>query len=366
MCALSTSQPRILVVDDSSMNRDLLTEILSDSYGILQAENGARALEIISQRKNEIDCVLLDLTMAVVNGFEVLEKLNQQKILNSIPVIVISAEEKLEFIRKAYSLGATDYILRPFDQLVVKRKVYNTINLYMNQKKLAKMVCNQVMENERLSDMLISILGHTVEFRNKESNLHILNVSSITKILLQILNESPYEYKFSNKHITLISRASALHDLGKVSIPDAVLNKPGKFTPEEFDEMRKHTTIGFQMLESTVLYKNEPLVKYAKNICRWHHERYDGNGYPDRLVGDEIPIEAQVVSLADVYDALVSERCYKKAYTHEQAVHMINDNECGVFNPKLIHCFNSISNKLPKLISEEINSKLTNELSMLN
>lgn len=350
-------KPLILVVDDSSYNRDLLTEILEDTYEIVQASDGARALEIMNERRSEISCVLLDLSMAGVNGFDVLEEMNTKHWISSLPVIIISAEISTESIRKGFNLGVSDYILRPYDEVVVKKRVENTVKLYAKQKKLRQMFIDQVHENDKISDMMISILGYTVEFRNKESNSHITTVSILTKILLDELNLQSGKYTFSKKDIALISRAAALHDIGKVSIPDEILNKPGRLTPEEFEKMKSHSAIGGQMLESITEYQDEPLVKIAYKICRWHHERYDGKGYPDGLAGDKIPIEAQVVSLADVYDALTSERCYKKAFTHEKAIDMIKNNECGTFNPDLIECLVKIQKDLPLRVIAEFGAK---------
>lgn len=360
-----TVKQKLLVVDDSKFNRDLLTEILSDIYEIVQAENGKRALEILGEDHNSFSCVLLDISMQEVNGFQVLEYMNVKKWIDFLPVIIISSENSNEFIRRGYTLGAVDYVFRPFDELVVKRRVQNTVNLYANQKKLVQMVFKQINENDHLSDMMISILGHTVEFRNKESNMHITNVSSLTRIILHELKSISQDCPFTSKDISLISRAAALHDLGKVSIPDEILNKPGKLSDDEFDKMKKHTVIGYQLLENEVVYKNEPLVKYACEICRWHHERYDGKGYPDGLEGDKIPIYAQVVSIADVYDALTSERCYKKAFTHEQAIKMINNNECGVFNPLLIRCLNNVESNLKERIEAENEAKSKPNISIL-
>lgn len=352
-----TAKRKILVVDDSEYNRDLLVEILGDTYDITQADNGKKALEVLTNHREEYSCVLLDISMQVMNGFEVLEYMRNHEWSKTLPVIIISSENSTTFTRRGYALGAVDYIFRPFDEMVVKNRVHNTVNLYAKQKSLRELVVQQMNENERLSDMMISILGHTVEFRNKESNMHIANVSSLTKILLLELNSLSPDYNFSEKEIALISRAAALHDLGKVSIPDEILNKPGKLTNEEFEAMKKHTVIGDQMLENELTYKDEPLVRYAKEICRWHHERYDGRGYPDKLTGDQIPISAQIVSIADVYDALTSERCYKKAFTHEKAIEMINNNECGVFNPLLLECLNNTADTLKVRLEIENEAK---------
>lgn len=349
--------PLVLIVDDSEFNRELLKEIIQDSFRIVEAANGVSGIEIMEQRKSELACVLLDLTMAKMNGFEVMQIMNEREWIKTLPVIIISAEFSQESIRKAYTLGASDYILRPFDEIVVKKRINNIVGLYAKQKRLAATVHKQMHENERLSDMMISILGHTVEFRNKESNDHIENVSLLTKIFLEYINENSDKYNFSKNEIALISRAAALHDLGKVSIPDEVLNKPGKLTDEEFNMMKNHTVIGGQMLEAAEIYKEEPLVKLAYKICRYHHERYDGRGYPDGLKGDDIPIEAQVVALADVFDALTSERCYKKAFSYEEAIKMISNNECGVFNELLIKCIIDLGPKLKTRLREEVQAK---------
>lgn len=348
---------KVLIVDDSFMNRELLSDILYDDYIIIEAEDGDQALEILSKKRKEIECVLLDISMKHVSGFEVLDTMGKMQWLDTLPVIIISSETSPEFIKKGYNLGAVDYINRPFDADVVKRRVKNTIGLYTNQKVLAKMVVQKIHENERSNTMMIEILGHIVEFRNKESGNHINNVSIITKLLLEELRKRTGKYNLTKNSISMISLVSALHDIGKISIPSEVLNKPGKLTPEEFETMKQHSLIGAQMLESLQKYKHEPIVKTAYKICRWHHERYDGNGYPDKLVGDAIPIEAQVVSLADVYDALTSERCYKRAMSHEKAIELIFTNKCGVFNPLLLECFKSLSKNLPNIMNEINNNK---------
>lgn len=342
---------KILIVDDSEFNREMLSDILENDYLIMQAENGMRALEILKQRRQEFSCVLLDITMPIKDGFEVLSEMNKNRWINSLPVIIISAEDSSDFLKKSYNLGATDYIQRPFDADVVRHRVRNTIILYANQKKLANMVVQQFYENERNSSMMVAILGHIVEFRNKESGTHIQNVSTLTQILLETLIQKTNRYSISKKDITIISRASSMHDIGKISIPSEILNKPGLLTKSEREEIKKHTTIGASMIEAIPFYKEEPIVKAAYQICRWHHERFDGQGYPDGIQGDSIPIAAQVVALADVYDALTSKRCYKDAYSHEKAIDMINHNECGVFNPLLIECLNSIAPSLSEMLS---------------
>lgn len=353
-------KPHILIVDDSALNRELLSDILSDSYEIEEASDGSQALEIISVRRDDFACVLLDLSMSNVNGFEVLEKMQKKGWIRLLPVIIISAENTSEYIRKSFELGASDYISRPFDSVVVQRRIDNTVQLYAKQKRLARIIIEQMNENERLNDMMVSILGHTVEFRNKESNTHIKNVSIFTKVLLEQLNQYSDKYRFSKKQIQLIVRASALHDIGKVSIADDIINKPGKLSTQEYLMMKEHTLIGDKMLESISEYKEEPLVQYARKISRWHHERYDGKGYPDGLKGSEIPIEAQVVSLSDVYDALTSERCYKKAFTHDKAIEMIINGECGKFNPDLIECLKNVEADFQQILKNQNYTKLKN------
>lgn len=337
---------KVLIVDDSEINRVLLTEILKEHYDIAEAENGKAAIEILQKEKNEISLVLLDLIMPEMDGYEVLENMDKMGIIEDIPVIMISSESSPSFINKAYDLGASDYVSRPFESSVVQRRVKNTITLYAKQRKLADIVARQIYEKEKNNSMMISILGHIVEFRNSESGTHVTHINIITDLLLKQLMKKSRKYNLSPSDIRLISTASSLHDIGKIAIPDEILNKPGRFTPEEFEIMKKHSAIGASMLKNLSQYKNEQLIKVSYEICRWHHERYDGKGYPDGLVGDEIPISAQTVAIADVYDALTSERCYKKAYSHEKAIEMICGGECGSFNPLLLECLNDISDHL--------------------
>ncbi len=334
----SDLREKILIVDDSEMNRAILSEILNDEYDIIEAENGTHAVEVLQKCSDEISLVLLDIVMPEMNGYEVLEIMRSKRWIEDVPVIMISAENSTETVDRAYELGVTDFIARPFDALIVRRRVVNTLLLYAKQKKLSEMVSDQLYENEKTSNMMITILSHIVEFRNGESGLHILHVQSITDILLRRLVQITDKYKLSSADLSMISMASALHDIGKISIPDEVLNKPGRLTDEEFAIMKTHSAVGAEMLDEMPFYKDEPLVKIAYEICRWHHERYDGRGYPDGLKGDEIPISAQIVSIADVYDALTSERVYKKAFSHDKAMQMILNGECGTFNPILLKC----------------------------
>ena len=327
----------ILIVDDSAMNRMLLSDILADTYNIIEAEDGEQAIAILQQHASEISIVVLDMVMPRVDGFGVLEAMNENRWIQFLPVVSISTESSPEFVERAYSLGVTDFINRPFDELIVIRRVSNTIKLYAKQRKLTNMVANEIFEKERNGSLMITILSHIVEFRNGENGMHVMNIGTLTEILLNQISKKDDKYYLPYAERDLIVKASALHDIGKISIPEEVLNKPGKLTDEEFEAMKQHTVIGYQML-SDLGFQDEPLVKVSREITRWHHERYDGRGYPDGLKGDEIPLSAQIVSLADVYDALTSERVYKPAFSHEKAIQMILNGECGAFNPLLLEC----------------------------
>lgn len=329
---------KILIVDDSEMNRSILADMLGEEYEIIEAVDGSEAVVRLNIDSTDISLMLLDIVMPNMDGFEVLKVMNRRDWIKDIPVIMISAENSSSYVERAYELGVTDFINRPFDGMIVHRRVINTIMLYAKQKKLIELVADQIYEKEKSNSLMISILSHIVEFRNGESGLHVLHINMLTEILLNRLIKKTDKYNLKRSDIYLISTASALHDVGKIAIPDAILNKPGKFTKEEFEIMKTHTTAGAEMLDSIPYYKEEALTKMAYQICRWHHERYDGRGYPDGLKGEEIPISAQIVALADVYDALTSVRVYKPAYTHEQALNMITNGECGVFNPMLLEC----------------------------
>ena len=345
-------QETILIVDDSALNRMVLIEILGkENYTFLEAENGQQAVELLDCHP-EVDLLLLDITMPEIDGFGVLETMNQYHWIEETPVIMISAEDAYSFIERAYDLGASDYITRPFDARVVCRRVSNTLMLYAKQKRLVQMVAEQVYEKEKVSNTMISILSHIVEFRNNESGLHVVHIRTITELLLRRLRKKTDWYPLTEADISLISTASALHDIGKINIPEQILNKPGRLTKEEFEIVKTHSAVGEHMLRQIPFNQNEPLVKVAREICRWHHERWDGRGYPDGLKGDEIPISAQVVSLADVYDALTSERCYKAAFDHETALNMIVNGECGAFNPLLLECLMDGADQIKQAMQE--------------
>lgn len=347
---------RILIVDDSEMNRDMLSDMLSDDYDIVEAADGEEALSILKERVYDIDLVLLDIIMPAVDGFGVLDVMKRYHWIDNTPVIMISSETSQSYIRKAFELGVTDYILRPFDSFIIHKRVSNTLMLYRKQKKLLSALEEQVYENEKNNSMMINVLAHIVEFRNGESGMHVHHIKQLTSILLQNLIEKTDKYHLTENDILLISTASSLHDIGKISIDDKILNKPGRLTAEEFEVIKTHSVIGAEMLQDLHNTHNYPLFDKAYEICRWHHERYDGKGYPDGLSGEEIPISAQVTSLADVYDALTSNRCYKKAFSHEKAMEMILDGQCGAFNPVLLQCLKDCEKQILAEFSDSIDT----------
>lgn len=347
---------RILIVDDSEMNRDMLSDMLSDDYDIVEAADGEEALSILKERVYDIDLVLLDIIMPAVDGFGVLDVMKRYHWIDNTPVIMISSETSQSYIRKAFELGVTDYIIRPFDSFIIHKRVSNTLMLYRKQKKLLSALEEQVYENEKNNSMMINVLAHIVEFRNGESGMHVHHIKQLTSILLQNLIEKTDKYHLTENDILLISTASSLHDIGKISIDDKILNKPGRLTAEEFEVIKTHSVIGAEMLQDLHNTHNYPLFDKAYEICRWHHERYDGKGYPDGLSGEEIPISAQVTSLADVYDALTSNRCYKKAFSHEKAMEMILDGQCGAFNPVLLQCLKDCEKQILAELSDSIDT----------
>ena len=341
---------KILIADDSEMNRELLAAILEEEYDIIQANDGVQAVDCLQRHAEEISLLLLDIVMPHMDGFEVLSYMNKEHWIDSIPVVIISSENSPIYIKRGYDLGATDFIEKPFDANMVLRRSANAILLGAKQRRMTSIVSNQIYEREKSSKLMINILSHIVEFRNGESGLHVLHIQTITEMLLrQLVQKENNRYALSKEQIRMITTASALHDIGKISIPDEILNKPGRLTAEEFAVIKGHSMAGANMLSELPLdQKEEPLVKTAYEICRWHHERYDGGGYPDGLKGEEIPVSAQVVALADVYDALTSERCYKDAYSHEKAIEMILAGQCGAFNPLMLECLLDISSSLKK------------------
>lgn len=344
-------QQHILIVDDNTINRVLISDMLEDKYELSEAVNGLEALAMLEEDKDGIDLMLLDMVMPEMDGLEVLDAMNKRGWIGDVPVIMISAETSVALMRRAYELGAEDYISRPFDVQIVSRRIKNALMLHARQKILKDELSRNIQEKEKQSGMMTAILSHIMECRNGESGEHVLHINTITGLLLDAVRQRTDRYTLSETDIPIIRSASSLHDIGKIAIPSEILNKPGRLTKEEFEVMKTHSALGSDMMDDLPLYQDEPLVRYARQICRWHHERWDGRGYPDGLSGDDIPVAAQIVSLADVYDALTSVRCYKPAYSHEEALRMIRAGECGAFNPLLLNCLSDVEDSLRLLKS---------------
>ena len=354
----SRFRQKILIIDDSEFNRAILAEVLGGEFDILEAENGKEGLEVLEQYERDISLVLLDIIMPVMDGFEVLGEMVNRNWIDDIPVIMISSEDSENIICRAYEMGVSDYINRPFDTQVVYRRVYNTIKLYAKQRRMIQLVTDQVYEKQKNSQIMIGILSQIMGYRNGEIGQHILRINRITDILLDELARKTDRYNLSWSRRSVIITASALHDIGKIGISGTILNKPESLTAEEQQIIRAHTLIGAALLKNLELYQNEELVKTAYEICRWHHERYDGNGYPDGLKGEEIPIAAQVVSLADAYDILASKRAYKEAIPHREAIKKILEGESGIFNPVLLECLVNAQGRIQRELGSQIISDM--------
>ena len=337
---------KILIIDDSEKNRGELTEMLEREFDVINASDAKQGIEMINKYGEDIALLLLEVKICRMSGFEVLTYMKHSGLTENIPVIIISDEKSESFIRRAYDLGAVDYIGRPFDFQTVYKRVLNTIKLYAKQRRLEKLVARNMVEKEKNNRMLIGVLEQVIEYRNGESGIHVSHIKILTEMLLDKLMQKTDKYNLSWSQRMMIITASALHDIGKVGIEEKIINKTEKLTEEEGNEMKMHTLIGAAMIENLDEYKDEELMQIAYGICRGHHERYDGKGYPDGLKGDDIPIGAQVVALADEYDRLVMGRPNKKSVSHEQAVNMIKDRECGKFNPILVECFLEISDEI--------------------
>lgn len=356
----------VLVVDDMELNRDILREILEEDYPILEAESGRRALEMIQKYGEDIAVILLDLIMPDGDGFAVLEIMKKRNWLEKMPVLIISGENSLETEKKCFAYGISDFIHKPFDNTLVRHRVKNVTELFMYKNQLEQRVEKQTEALRKQYRMLqlqadklkmsnvriIDILGTVVEGRNLESGEHIMRVKSYTEILGKQLMKDYPEYGLEEKQLEVIASASALHDIGKIAIPDNILLKPAKLTDTEYEYMKSHTTRGCEILENIEGAWDKDYAKASYEICRHHHERYDGRGYPDGLRGEDIPISAQLVSIADVYDALVNERVYKSAYSKEKAFHMIVTGECGIFSPKLLECFRRVRRQFEALAEQ--------------
>lgn len=358
---MDNCQKTILIVDDMPVNRAILSKIFSNEYLLLEADNGKDALNIIEKEQQKIDIVLLDIYMPILDGFDVMERLKETGRLEHLPVIFITAEDSISMMRKAYELGVTDVITKPFYPDIVRRRVKNVLGLYTKQENLEAIVARQTASLRKQSLLLAEAMSSIIEFKNMESGQHILRIRIITQYLLETLMQEGYPVNLTSSEIQLISEAAVMHDIGKITIPDAILNKPARLTPEEFEVIKRHTIEGCEVAKKLKFVRSSEYMNYCFDICRHHHERWDGNGYPDGLKGDEITIWSQVVSIADVYDALTNERVYKKAISHEKALSMIKNGECGVFNPKLLDCF--IRNADHML--EYIENRIQNEEEML-
>ena len=335
----------ILIVDDAEMNRDILRMFFEEQYTIYEAADGDEAIKQIDLHSSELSLILLDQIMPKKNGIEVLDYMKRAELIDYIPVIMITGDTDDEVAVQAYEYSAADIIYKPFNQEIIMRRSQNLIEQYENRNRMEQLLDERTRElresQEKLAknnEFLINALGSVVEFRSLESGEHIQRVKGFTKILLKYVQNNYPEYNLTDSQINMISSAAALHDVGKIAVPDAVLNKPGKLTYEEFNIIKRHTIYGCQILEQFKQDDSE-FYKYCYDICRWHHEKYDGNGYPDRLSGENIPIWSQVVAVADCFDALVSKRVYKDSYPVEKAMDMINNGECGAFSDKIMDCF---------------------------
>lgn len=356
----------VLIVDDIEMNRAILDELFNKTYQVVEAENGLEALEAVERYGDRIAIILLDIVMPKLDGFGVLKELERRNLIESYPVFLITAEDSDEIINKGYDMGVSDVINKPFNPSIIKRRVKNTIELYERRLRMESIIEEQTREIEiqakKLSETslaMVDTLSTVIEFRDCESGQHIKRIRTTTKILFHALGEVAEEYRFSPSQIEEISVASAMHDVGKIAIPDYILNKPGRLTPDEFEIMKEHTVRGCEILDSVELLRSSDSYVFYHDICRWHHEKWDGKGYPDGLKGNEIPIWSQVVALADCYDALVSRRVYKPPFSHEQAVKMILDGECGLFNPDLLAAFSQVADILKRELPADEGDVLT-------
>lgn len=328
----------ILIVDDIEMNRVVLRTTFEEDYEILEAENGREALRIIGENTDHLSAVLLDLMMPEVDGFGVLEEMNRLKLMETIPVFLITAENSSEVLKKGYDFGVVDIIGKPITPYFIKRRIGNVIELNHLVSAQDAMLRRQATEIRELNRTVLETLATAIEFRDCDSGEHVNHMSKLTLCFLKAINQYYPEYAIDEEEMQAIADAAVMHDVGKIAIPDSILGKPGKLTKEEFDIMKTHTLRGCELLESVPKMKENPVYEYAYDICRHHHERWDGNGYPDGLKGEEISIWSQAVSVADVYDALVSKRVYKAAYPHDEAIRMIMDGECGAFSPMILEC----------------------------
>lgn len=359
---------KILIVDDSEINRELLKEILSDHYEIMEAYDGRMALDIIGRESKNISAILLDLVMPELDGFAVLTALKEQDLLDQIPVLVISGESSSQMENKCFDYGVVDFIGKPYNASIVRKRVENSVSHFNDRNHLKEKVEEQTLVLRKAYQTLqtqaaqlqkrnldiIEMVGTIVEFRSLESGEHIQRVKGYTKILAETFAKMYPEYGLTKKQIDVIVAVGALHDVGKIAIPDSILLKPGRLTDDEFKYMKSHTLRGCEILEAMKKNWDPEYQKACYEICRSHHERFDGRGYPDGLKEDEIPVSAQLVSVADVYDALINERCYKAAYSKDEAFHMIINGQCGVFSPKLMAAFRAVRRQFEKFSEKKV------------
>ena len=351
------TQAAILIVDDDAVNRAILEQIFSGRYRVLEAENGRDGLGEILAAPERLCAVLLDVVMPEMDGLEVLRRLREEELLEELPVFLITAEASDRVVKEAYALGVMDVIGKPVVPYVVERRVQSVIELFQARRRLSRTVVDQqerlLEQAERmvsLSQGMIESLAAAIEFRSEESGDHVRRISRITG---RLLTGTQLGRGLSREDVRQIALASVLHDVGKIAVPDAILNKPGRLTAEEFEIMKTHTVQGAALLDRIPQLHEHPAYRYARDIARHHHERWDGRGYPDGLKGEEISLPAQVVSLADVYDALSCKRVYKNALPREQVLEMIRDGACGVFNPKLLDAFFSVEGELAGMYRKE-------------
>ena len=358
----------VLIVDDQSSNRQILAEILKNDYKILDAADGAEALDLLSAKESEIAVMLLDIVMPRMNGIEVLKKMNEDKLTDSFPIMVCTGEGSMNVVEQCFEYGISDFIRKPYDSEMILHRVKKLDALYKarseSNDKLKRAVAvmqnqNKILEKQaekqkRDNTNIIDALGTIVEYRNTENHNHIRRVKAFTRVLAVHMKDEFPEYKLNDKKIEMITTASALHDIGKIMIPDEILFKPGKYTAEEFDYMKSHTIRGYDIIVQIADNWDKELMEYCKSIARSHHEKYDGRGYPENLKGDDIPIAAQIVSLTDCFEALISESLYKKAYSFDVAFQMILNGDCGAFNPKLLEAFRNSKEEFGKIASEDV------------
>lgn len=343
----------ILVADDLDLTRTFIRGLFVDEYEILEAEDGAQAVKLLHERYEDIIIAVLDILMPKKDGFEVAQEISANPNFSNIPIVFITAAYGIEYEKMGYDLGCSDIISKQqFTPYIVKRRIENIIDLHTHKNKLEQIVADQTRilnlqakTLREMNDFVIEALSTVVEFRDLESGEHIKRIKKFTNILLNQIASKDNKYNLNSELIDIITSASAMHDIGKIAIPDSVLLKPGRLTPEEFEVIKTHTIRGCDILENLSFIDNDDFSSMCYTICRSHHERFDGRGYPDGLKGDEIPIGAQVVAVADVYDALVSERVYKKAVDHEKAIKMIVNGECGCFSNFILESLLAVENQ---------------------